>query len=89
MIEYILILLLILAIIIGIATILIYNNKKKTTTEKEIDYRTFYILGISFLPMGLVLSITTKNPGMIGIMGLGAAYLAIGLANRDKWKNDG
>ena len=89
MIEYILILLLILALIIGIATIFIYHNKKKIANEKEIDYRTFYVLGISFLPMGLVLSITTKNPGMIGIMGLGAAYLAIGLANRDKWKNDG
>ncbi len=89
MIEYIIILLLILAIIIGIATILIYHNKKKIETEKEIDYRTFYILGISFLPMGLILSITTKNPGMIGIMGLGGAYLAIGLANRDKWKNEG
>ncbi len=89
MIEYIIILLLILAIIIGIATILIYHNKKKIETEKEIDYPTFYILSISFLPMGLILSITTKNPGMIGIMGLGVAYLAIGLANRDKWKNEG
>jgi hypothetical protein len=89
MIEYILILLLILAILIGIVTIVLYNKNKNKEPSKEIDYRTFYILGISFLPMGIVLSITTKNPGMIGIMGLGAAYLAIGLANRDKWKNEG
>ena len=44
-------------------------------------YKNLLILIITF--------ITPENPGMIGIMGLGAAYLAIGLANRDKWKTEG
>jgi len=35
--------------------------------------------------MGTILSIAI-SPGFIGIAGLGAAYLALALANRGKWK---
>ena len=87
MLQYIFLIILTLAIITGIATILLVNSKKKQEQPKEIDYQIFYILGICFLPMGIILTITTDNPGFIGFMGIGAAYLAIGLANKDKWKN--
>ena len=60
---------------------------RKGDRSGEVNYKAFFILGIVFLPVGVTLSISTKNPGLIGISGLGAAYLAIGLANRDKWKN--
>jgi len=40
-----------------------------------------FILGISFLPIG----IATDNPGMWGV---GAVFLVLGLANRDKWKDE-
>ena len=73
-IEYILILLLIIALIVGIATIVIYNNKKKIQTEKYVDYRVFYIHCISFLPLGIILPLVTKNQDMISFMGLGAVY---------------
>ena len=74
---------LILSILIGIAVlailfalIFIYRNKGQRI---EPDYRVFFILGITWLPLG----IATDNPGFLG---LGAVFMVIGLANRSKWK---
>ena len=44
------------------------------------DYRVFFVLGLIWLPMG----IATDNPGL---WGLGAVFLFVGLANRDKWQD--
>jgi hypothetical protein len=46
----------------------------------DADYRVFFILGITWLPLG----IATENPGF---WGMGAVFLIVGLANRDKWKD--
>lgn len=77
---------LVLTLIIGVgiltvllALIAIYILKKKTGQKVEPDYRAFFILGISFLPVG----IATDNPGL---WGMGVIFLILGLANRDKWK---
>ena len=43
------------------------------------DYRVFFILGVTWLP----LSIATDNTAFLG---LGAIFMVLGLANRDKWK---
>ena len=61
-------------------------KKRKGGNSGEVDYMAFFIMGAVFLPVGVSLSISTKNSGLLGVSGLGAAYLAIGLANRDKWK---
>jgi hypothetical protein len=45
-------------------------------------------MGISFLPLGIVLTIAVGNPGFIGFIGLGGFYIALGLANKDKWKKE-
>jgi len=55
---------------------------------KVIEPEVFFILGIFFLPMGIVLMITIDNPAFIGITGMGLIYMVIGLANRDKWKKN-
>jgi hypothetical protein len=77
---------LVLSLIIGVAilavlgvVIAIYIKSKTRNEQTEIDYRVFFILGISLLPVG----IATDNPGMWGI---GAVFLVLGLVNRDKWK---
>jgi len=79
---------LVLALIIGVgiltvllALIAIYIMKKKAGQKVEPDYRAFFILGISFLPIG----IATDNPGL---WGMGAVFLILGLVNRDKWKEE-
>ena len=68
-----------------ILTAVIWKRKKEGKYE-EPDYRTFFILGICFLPMGIPLFITTQNPGLLGLSAIGIIYLVIGLKNKDKWK---
>ena len=75
---------LVITLLVLIATIFIVKKKKKEETNKEIDYRAFFIMGISFLPMGIIFT-TAISPAFIGFIGLGICYMAIGLANRDKW----
>ena len=84
-IAYIMIALLIITVATLIATVLIIKKKKKEIATKEIDYRAFFILGISFLPMGIIFS-STISPAFIGFIGMGACFMVIGLANKDKWK---
>ena len=76
---------LVLTLLIGIAVlailfavIFIYRNKGQRI---EPDYRVFFILGITWLPLG----IATDNPGFLG---MGAVFMVIGLANRGKWKKE-
>ena len=75
-------------IFVLIATLLWMKKNSKNEQTKEVDYRVFFILGISFLPLGIVLTFVVGNPGFIGFMVLGIAYIAIGLANKDKWKQE-
>jgi hypothetical protein len=77
-----------ITIFILIVTVLWMKKKGNEGKRKEIDYRVFFIMGISFLPLGIVLTFVVGNPGFIGFMGLGIAYIAIGLANKDKWKRE-
>ena len=58
-------------------------------------YRTFFILGIAFLPLGILYEIVFFISGTMVFLVLGLAfiamgipYLAIGLANRDKWEGN-
>jgi hypothetical protein len=77
---------LIITIFVLIFTVLLVKKNSKNEKNKDIDYRAFYIMGISFLPLGIVLTVVVDNPGFIGFIGLGVCYIAIGLANKDKWK---
>ena len=81
----VLIVILALALIVGIIFTFFVLKKKKEGVYKEPDYRAFFIMGICFLPMGIIFT-TTLNPGFIGFIVLGIAYMTIGLANKDKWK---
>jgi len=74
-----------IATIIGVLLLYIMQKKKKEGTFKEPDYRAFFIMGICFLPMGIIFTFSV-NPGFVGFIGLGIIYMALGLANRDKWK---
>jgi len=50
------------------------------------NYQVFFILGIMWIPIGIVFMMTINLVIGIAFLGMGASYLAIGLANRDKWK---
>lgn len=74
---------LVMSIIIFIAIVvlaIIFIIKQKNSGEKlETDYRTLFIIGVTWLPIG----IATDNPGFWVV---GIVFLIIGLANKDKWK---
>ena len=72
-----------IAILVG--TILYFYKNKKRTIKKEVDYRAFYLLGIIWIPIGVVFMISVNIAIGISFLGLGIAYMAIGLANKDKW----
>ena len=74
-------------VIIGIIAISIVWKQNKEGEYEEPNYQTFFILGITFLPLGIVFLILA-GPPFIGLTGMGLCYLAIGLANRDKWRKE-
>ncbi len=48
---------------------------------REPEYRTFFIMGIAFVPIG----VATGNAGF-WVMGL--IFLILGITNREKWSNN-
>jgi len=54
--------------------------------KKEIDYRSLFNLGFIFLPVGVVLGLSTGEFFYNGLTILGMIYVIVGFANRDKWK---
>ena len=75
-----------LLVLIGIILILIVWKKKKEGIVKEPNYQVFFVLGITWLPVGIVFLFAVNSVIGFAFMAMGIAYLAIGMANRDKWK---
>jgi hypothetical protein len=71
-------------VLTGLLVALVVYRKKKGRADSAVDYRSLLALGLCLLPMGLVLSFVV-SPGFIGIGGLGAVYVFLGLRNRDRW----
>ena len=67
-------------IVIGLVIVL-YSQFKKEKIKP--NYRFFFILGMTWIPLGVVFYKTTRN---IGFLIMGAIFLIIGLINKDKWE---
>ncbi len=67
-------------IIIGFLVVLYVQFRKG---KYKPNYRLFFILGTTWIPVGVVFYITTGNVGFF-IMGL--IFLILGLVNKDKWE---
>jgi hypothetical protein len=73
-------------IVVGVlVAILLWKLRHEEKPKEEPDYRAFFIMGICFLPLGIIFSVSVSF-GFLGIAVLGLIYMAIGLANKDKWK---
>jgi NhaP-type Na+/H+ or K+/H+ antiporter len=83
--EYTIIILVLGGLALGLGIGIVLWRNRWNLNQGEPNYKAFFIIGTTFLSLGIVLSAATDNPGLIGISGLGVAYLAIGLKNRDKW----
>ena len=88
--EWILISALIVAVlvVIGLLLTIVMLKKKKEGKMGEPNYKVFFIIGIAWIPIGSVFMITINLVIGIAFMGMGASYMAISLANRDKWKKE-
>ncbi len=88
--EWILISALIIAVLLVIILIITFVmfKKKKEGKTGEVNYKIFFILGLVWIPIGIVYMITINTAIGIAFMGLGVVYIAIGLANKDKWKKE-
>ena len=73
-------------VVIGLILTLVVFKKKKEGKIGEPNYQVFFIIGIAWIPIGSVFMITINIVMGIAFMGLGVSYIAIGLANRDKWE---
>ncbi len=73
------------SIVIVLILILVVFKKKKEGKIGEPNYQVFFNLGLLWIPIGIVFMITINFVLGIAFMGLGMSYIAIGLANRDKW----
>jgi hypothetical protein len=71
-------------VVIGI--VLVFVTAKKRQQGILPDYRGLFIMGVIWAPMGLILWTLLDNPGMIGLSVMGVIFLALGIANRDKWQ---
>ena len=79
------------AVVFGIIVLAYASKKNKKGPVKETNYKAFYYMGALFLPIGfvfLILSFTTdfSFTTAIPFLAIGATYLGIGLANKDKWE---
>ena len=68
-------------------------KKKREVKSGGTNYRALFVLGITFLPLGIIYEIVffisdTKVFLVLGLsfIAMGISYIAIGLGNRDKWK---
>lgn len=57
----------------------VFFYAQKNGKKHETDYRTFFIIGISWLPLGIALDMPVFT-----IMGI--VFMILGLKNKDKWK---
>ncbi len=79
--------------IVGLALTVLFWKRRREGKVREVNYRVFYIVGIVMISLGVVwvvISMATDLSFTSGIplMGVGAAYIAIGAANRDKWNSN-
>ncbi|MCF7835920.1 MAG: hypothetical protein K9M15_02245 [Candidatus Marinimicrobia bacterium] len=75
---YLMLSILLAVIIIGVVFAILVSKGK--INQQGPDYRAFFIIGMSWIPIGFVLG----NPGL---WGAGVVFMIIGLTNKKKWKD--
>ena len=68
-------------------------KRKREEKPRGTNYRAFFVLGITFLPLGIIYEIVFFTSGTkvflvlgLAFIAMGISYLAIGLTNKEKWK---
>jgi uncharacterized membrane protein YfcA len=80
-------------VVVGILVAFVAWRRRKEGKLAEPDYRAYFVMGIVFVPVGIIfmfIFLLSNIPFVIGmpLLAMGLVYLAIGLANRDKWRTN-
>ncbi len=70
----------IIAVVLALSIGVFYLVRNRGLETRVDDYRTFFIMGAVFIPIG----IATDNY-VFSILGL--VFMILGATNRDKWRN--
>ena len=71
----------IIVALLGLLLVVFMVARNRGLDFKRDDYRTYFIIGIAFLPIG----IATDN-WSFAILGM--VFMILGLTNRDKWQSN-
>ena len=87
------VILLAILVTIGIILVIVIWKRPKTNRFKGTNFHTFYVMGLVFIPFGIVSMAVYSRLGMpfffgIPFLAMGTTYIIIGLLNKDKWNND-
>jgi hypothetical protein len=75
----------ILVLLVLFGAIAIINRKK--IKKKPTDYYNLFVIGITWLPLGIILMANDVSIGPFFFF-VGLIYMSIGLTNKDKWKKN-
>jgi len=78
----------VLAGIIVLALLMMMYFRRKPVKRRETEYYAFFVIGICMIPTGIVFMTAVLVPLGFVFLVLGICYMAIGLANRDKWEKN-
>lgn len=79
----------VLAFLVGFVVYQIVQRKRHPDGKsREMNYKTFFIMGACFLPVGIAVSLSSGEFFYNALSVLGFIYLIIGLVNRDKWEKN-
>ena len=79
------------AAVLGVAVVVRRRGRERPERSGE-DYRTLFVLGTTYLPLGaamMLVFIVNDLPWVVwmGMVALGATFLATGWAHRDEWRH--
>jgi|GEM_PF-888726 len=80
----------IISIVAGILVVLavaaiIWKHRRNEYFSKGPDYRAFFWMGLVWVIVGGPVMWLYREFSMSGLFAIGVVFLAMGLANRDKW----
>ena len=75
----------VIAVVLIVFLAIFIWKMKKDGWKRTIDYKTYFIMGVIWLPFGMTMALIFENPVGMVFAAMGAVFLAIGLKNKDKW----
>ena len=80
------ILTLLVVIVLLLVAVIAVVMKVRRGQSHEIDYRTWFFIGLVWFPLGLFVVLTEDNPGFWGLTIIGLVFLVLGWLHRAEWR---